>query len=99
MNDSVMKRDMRFPPFAGPPLLPVAIVHTLLFAASLVAGALLMHGPAFVNPYGDAEASRRFFGDNPQALRVPAFFLFGSSLPFFYSDPTPVRPFRSLSRL
>jgi len=97
MNDSVMKRDMRFPPFAGPPLLPVAIVHTLLFAASLVAGALLMHGPAFVNPYGDAEASRRFFADNPQALRVAAFFFFGSSVPLGIYTATVVSRLRFLS--
>jgi hypothetical protein len=91
-----MKRNIEIRPFAGPPLLPVAIVHTLLFAASLVAGALLMHGPAFVNPYGDAEASRRFFADNPQALRVAAFFFFGSSVPLGIYSATVVSRLRFL---
>jgi hypothetical protein len=76
-----MKRDTPIRPFAGPPLLPVGTIYTLLVTASLVAGALLKHGPALVNPFGDAEASRRFFADNPQALRVAAFFFFGSSVP------------------
>ena len=91
-----MKLNTPSRPFAGPPLLPVAIVHILLFAANLVAGVLLKHGPAFVNPYGDAEASRRFFAENPLALRVSAFFIFGSSVPLGIYTATVVSRLRFL---
>ena len=91
-----MKLDTPTRAFAGPPLLPVSIVYLLLFAASLVAGALLKHGPAFVNPFGDAEAARRFFADNPQALRVASFFFFGSSVPLGIYTATVVSRVRFL---
>ena len=42
---------------------------------------MLKHGPAVVNPYSSVEALRRFFADNPTALRTAAFFVFGSSVP------------------
>lgn len=67
--------------FAGPPLLPLAIVHTLLFAASIVSALLLRHGQPFVTPFGDAEAARAFFAANPFLLKVSAFFFFGSAVP------------------
>jgi len=59
----------------------LAVVHVLLFVASIVFGNLLRHGEAFVNPYGPAEAARNFFANNPRALRVSAFFFFGSAIP------------------
>jgi len=33
--------------FAGPALLPLAIVHTLLFVANIASAVLLRHGPSF----------------------------------------------------
>lgn len=36
--------------FAGSPLLPLAVIHVLLFAASLAVGAILRHGPSFAIP-------------------------------------------------
>lgn len=67
--------------FAGPPLLSVAIIHVLLFGASMAVGAMLRHGPSYANPYGSIEDARRFFTANPQALRWSAFFFFGSAVP------------------
>lgn len=68
-------------PFAGPPLLPLAAVHVLLFAASLAVSAVLRHGQAYANPYGPLEEAQRFFTTNPGALRWQAFFFFGSAVP------------------
>jgi hypothetical protein len=67
--------------FAGPPLLPLAIVHTLLFVASIVSAVLLRHGAPFITPFGDAEAARAFFASNPLAVKASAFFFFGSAVP------------------
>lgn len=67
--------------FAGPPLVPLAIVYTLLFVANIASAALLHHGPLFVTPFGDAEAARAFFAANPFAVKVSAFFFFGSAVP------------------
>src|SRR5260370_4641597 len=67
--------------FAGPPLLPLAIVYTLLFVANIVSAVLLRHGAPFVTPFGDAEAARAFFAANPLAVKVSAFFFFGSAVP------------------
>jgi hypothetical protein len=67
---------------AGPPLLPLAIVHILLFVASVAALALLGHAALLaLNPYGSAETAQRFFAQSPQAVRVSAFFFFGSAIP------------------
>lgn len=65
----------------GPSLLALAVVYTLLVAASIISVLLLKHGPAVVNPYSPAEEARRFFAGNPVALRASSFFLFGSSVP------------------
>ena len=66
---------------AGPSLFALSIVHTLLVVASIVSGMLLKQGATIVNPYSPAEEARRFFADNPVAIRVSTFFLFGSSVP------------------
>ncbi|HZY62180.1 MAG TPA: hypothetical protein VFE38_06595 [Edaphobacter sp.] len=69
---------------AGPPLLSLAVVHTLLFVISVAALRLLAHpaaGSQVLNPYGPPEAARTFFAANPRALQVSAFFLFGSAVP------------------
>ncbi len=82
--------------FAGPPLLPLAVIHVLLFAASVIAGAILRHGPGFTNPYGPIEDARRFFAANPQALRWSAFFFFGSAVPLGIYTATIVSRLRFL---
>jgi hypothetical protein len=82
--------------FAGPPLLPLAIVHTLLFIASIVSAVLLRHGAPFVTPFGDAEAARAFFASNPLAVKVSAFFFFGSAVPLAIYTATVVSRLRYL---
>jgi hypothetical protein len=81
---------------AGPSLLALAIVHALLVAASILAGTLLKHGAAVVNPYSAAEEARRFFANNPVAVRASTFFLFGSSVPLGIYAATMVSRLRFL---
>ncbi len=73
-----MKRDNRF---RGPSLLWLAVVHIVLFIANLVAAAALRHGALYVNPYADGETIRVFFAQNPTAVKVSSFFIFGSAVP------------------
>ena len=61
--------------------MPLATVYTLLFVANIASAALLRHGPSFVTPFGNAEAARVFFAANPFAVKVSAFFFFGSAMP------------------
>ena len=70
------------PKFHGPSLILLATVHILIFAAGLVAAAALRHGASYVTPFAPAEAVRLFFAQNPSAVRVGNFFLFGSAVPF-----------------
>jgi hypothetical protein len=65
---------------AGPPLILLAAVHILLFAAVLVAGSVMRHGAGYVNPYTSSQAVQEFFANSPQATRVSTFFLFGSAV-------------------
>lgn len=74
-----MKLDRQQPSHAGPPLLLLALVHLGLFIAALVLGPM-SRAPGFGNPYGPAEAAREFFANNPEAIRVGAFFFFGSAI-------------------
>src|SRR6266700_4075856 len=82
--------------FAGPRLLPVAIVYTLLFFANIVSAVLLRHGPSFVTPFGDAEAARAFLAANPLAVKLSAFFFFGSAVPLAIYASTVVSRLRYL---
>jgi hypothetical protein len=82
--------------FAGPPLLPLAIVYTLLFIASIVSAVLLRHGAPFITPFGDAEAARAFFAANPLAVKVSGFFFFGSAVPLAIYTATVVSRLRYL---
>jgi hypothetical protein len=68
--------------FRGPSLIPLAILHILVFVAGLVAAAMLRHGALYVTPFASAEDLRSFFAKNPTAVRVSNFFLFGSAVPF-----------------
>lgn len=70
------------PRFRGPSLILLALAHILVFAAGLVTAALLRHGAPYVTPFAPAEQVRLFFAQNPPAVRVSSFLLFGSAVPF-----------------
>lgn len=70
------------PRFRGPSLILLVIVHILVFAAGLVAAALLRHGAPYVTPFAPAEQVRLFFAQSPTAVGVSNFFLFASAVPF-----------------
>jgi hypothetical protein len=70
------------PRFRGPSLILLATVHIVLFAAGLAVGTALRHSASFVTPFAPAEQLRLFFAQNPTAVRVSNFFLFGSAVPF-----------------
>jgi hypothetical protein len=82
---------------AGPPLLLLALVHLLLFAASIIAGTLLRHGAVYINPYSSSQAVQDFFSNSPQAIRLSTFFLFGSAVPLGLLTATVVSRLRFLS--
>jgi hypothetical protein len=81
---------------AGPSLLALAIVHTVLVIAAIILGLSLKHGAAVVNPYSSPEEARSFFADNPVALRLSSFFLFGSAVPLGIYAATVVSRLRFL---
>lgn len=68
--------------FRGPSILLLATAHILIFAAGLVAAAMLRHGGGFVTPFSRAEQIRDFIAQSPMAVRISNFFLFGSAVPF-----------------
>lgn len=88
-----MTRSQRF---AGPSLVLLVVVHIVLFAANMVAGAALRHGAFFVNPQAGSEAVRAFFAENPAAVRVSSFFIFASAVPFGILTATAVMRLRFL---
>jgi hypothetical protein len=67
--------------FRGPSLILLAAAHISIFAAGLIAAAVLRHGALFVSPFAPAEQMRLFFSQSPTAVRVSNFFLFGSAVP------------------
>lgn len=72
----------QYPRFRGPSLILLAVVHILIFAAGLVAVAMLRHGAPYINPYAPADAIKAFRLQNPAAIRIGNFTLFGSAVPF-----------------
>lgn len=68
-------------PFRGPSLMLLAAAHILVFAAGLVSSTVLRHGAPYVTPFAQADQVRLFFAENPTAVRVSNFFLFGSAVP------------------
>ena len=72
----------QYPRFRGPSLILLAVVHIVIFVAGLVAVAALRHGAPYVTPYAPADAIRAFLLQNPAAVRIGNFFLFGSAVPF-----------------
>jgi hypothetical protein len=68
--------------FRGPSLMLLATAHILVFVAGLISAVALRHGTSYVMPSAPAEQVRLFFSQNPTAVRVSNFFLFGSAVPF-----------------
>jgi hypothetical protein len=79
INDFVMKPISRF---RGPSLILLVIVHIVIFVSNIVVAAALRHGAPYVNPFAPARAVSAFFVENPTAVRVGNFLLFGSAVPF-----------------
>ena len=70
---------------AGPPLVWLAVVYTLLFLAALLALVVLRHGAVStairsMNPYGPAQDAQNLFGSSPEAVRLSAFLMLGSTI-------------------
>ncbi len=65
----------------SPSLLIVAIVHTLLVIAALAGSTLVAGGSHFPSPFQSAELSNGFFSQHPDALRLGALLMFGSTVP------------------
>src|SRR5215472_8280357 len=80
-----METNERTPTHAGPSLLGLAVVYTLVFLAALAAIVVLQHGPIStairsMNPYAPAADVQGVLGRSPQAVRVGAFLLLGSAI-------------------
>jgi hypothetical protein len=93
INDFTMKS---VPQFRGPSIVLLASVHIVLFVAGLVLGSVLRHGLAFTTPFAPAEQVRLFLNQNPLAVRVSNFLLFGSAVPFGIFTMTTVSRLRFL---
>jgi hypothetical protein len=65
----------------GPPLLAVAIVHTLLSIAGIAVSTAMAHGEHFPSPFGPETVARAYFGDHGNAVRANAFLQFGAAIP------------------
>ena len=64
----------------SPPLLLVALIHVALFGAGLAVSTALAGGTTFPSPF-DPERAREYFDAQGSAVRVGAFFTFGSAVP------------------
>lgn len=65
----------------GPPLSVPGVAFLVLFAGSLIVGAILTGGTPPPIPFGVTDASLRFFVDQATAIRVAAFLQFGAAVP------------------
>lgn len=64
----------------GPPLLGLAVVHTVLFVGSIVVTAILTSGGHLPSPFDTDAESRRFLTEHSDALRVNAFLQLGAAV-------------------
>ncbi len=78
-----MTESMRAEPSVhhGPNLLLLVLVYCALLVAGLIVPSVLRHGAGFINPYEPVERVRDFLAAAPAAVRVSAFFIFGSAIP------------------
>lgn len=74
----------------GPRLMFVSLVYFGIAILGLASGFLMRHGGHYVTPYETPEQIQHFFGDFPNAVRLGAFFLFGSSVPLGIATATVV---------
>jgi hypothetical protein len=65
----------------GPHPGALAIVYTVLFAASLVSFGILSQGAEFPRPFGLLTAAQDTFLKFPEAIRINAFFQFACAIP------------------
>lgn len=65
----------------GPNPAALAIVHTALFAAGIIATAILTGGGHFPSPFEAPESARAFFQTHADAIRINALLAFGSAIP------------------
>lgn len=65
---------------AGPPLAILGLVSSGLLLAGLVVSTVLA-GETFPSPFADAATILGYFPDNADAIRLGAFFQFGSAIP------------------
>src|SRR5262245_23375861 len=79
---------------AGPNLLVVAIVYTLLFALGLSLSTWLAGGQHYPSPFG--LDSSRYFRDHADAVRLLSFFQFGCAIPLGIFTATAVSRLRFL---
>lgn len=80
----------------GPRLVPLALVYVALAIAGVVSALTLRQGARFVTPYENPAEIERFFTGFSTAVRVSAFFLFGSSVPLGIFTATIVSQLRFL---
>ena len=80
----------------GPPLLPVAIIHVVLYSASLFVRPILAPGMSSLNPFGSSVAAFAFFAQHGDIARLIAFLQFGSAIPLIIFSATIVNRFHVL---
>ena len=92
----MLKRSLPGSTHAGPSLLPVAIVHVLLFFAGLLAVTAFAGGERFPSPFQPDEVIRHFFAVHAAQVHIQAFFLFGAAIPLGIFAATTVSRLRFL---
>jgi hypothetical protein len=65
----------------SPPLLPVAIAHTVLFASSIAISTWMAGASHYPSPFGPAAGSHSYFATQADAVRVGALLVLGSAFP------------------
>jgi hypothetical protein len=84
------------PRHRGPSLLAVAIVFTTLFVGSLIISTAMAGGAHFPSPFQPEAISNAYFSQHTEAVRVGAFFQFGSAIPLGIFTATAVSRLRFL---
>jgi hypothetical protein len=81
---------------AGPPLLPVALVHVILFIAAVLAVTAFVGGDRYPRPFEPIELAQRFFARHSDQARVGGFLAFASAFPLGIFAATVVSRLRFL---
>jgi len=80
----------------GPHPLFVSLAYVGLAVLGVASGFVSRHGGHYVTPYESSEQIQHFVADFPNAVRIGAFFLFGSSVPLGIVTATLVSQLRFL---